>query len=136
MVTPAQVAGLPGLHVFPDFLTEAEEQEVMRCLDDPALNPDAPWKQSTFNGAHIGRVWGVSRQGTPPGPPIPSYLDFVVARMRSGGYLPTAKFVPNGGNAIDYRKYGCQTKCTGLLSIWVVLLVACACLFAGNWGIG
>jgi hypothetical protein len=98
------VPGLPGLHVFPDFLSEAEERELVRCLDDPALNPGAPWKPSTFNGAHIGRGWGVARRGTPPGPAIPSYLDFVLARMRGGDYLPTATFVPNGGNAIDYRK--------------------------------
>lgn len=50
----SSVSGLPGLHIFTDFISVEEEQEIIRCLDDKSQDNGAPWKNSTFNGGHIG----------------------------------------------------------------------------------
>lgn len=108
---------LPGQHTIPDFISEAEEAELLEFLDGPDTQP--PWKPSTFNGRHFGRRWGVGtklgcsgstsvKSGaecfSSPLHEMPPLLVRLVERMRTS-VEALRGFRPNEANAIDYRKH-------------------------------
>jgi alkylated DNA repair dioxygenase AlkB len=101
---------LPGLFLYEEFLTENEEAEILRQLDDTA-GYGLSWKPATFNGRHLGQRWGVhcnlrSRQVLPAERPLPPFCtEIIVPKLAA---LSTQRrnlrgFVPNEMNAIDYR---------------------------------
>lgn len=53
------VTELPGLIVIPNFITEEEETELIKCLDDDSL---MSWKISSFNGNCFSKYFGVKTQ--------------------------------------------------------------------------
>lgn len=75
---------LPGLYLVPEFVTEEEEAELLRCLDSPegggqgppaaagaaaraAAGPASPWQHSTFNGNCDSQSFGViTERGADP----------------------------------------------------------------------
>lgn len=91
---------LPGLLVYPDFITEEEEQEILQALDN---EPDNPWKTANFNGKHKGKRWGVhcnlrDRRVSAPERPMPSFYHRILQPK-----LAQLGLTPNEANAIDYR---------------------------------
>lgn len=53
------VAELPGLVVIPNFITEEEEADIIKLLDDDRL---MSWKFSSFNGDCFSKYFGVKTQ--------------------------------------------------------------------------
>lgn len=104
----------PGLCLYENFVTEEEEEQILKELDGEGENPEVrlPWKASTFNGSMRGKRWGVhcqlrNRCVTPAEHQLPDFAQtMLLPRLRdlssmiSGGKL----VVPNEANAIDYRK--------------------------------
>ena len=87
---PAPAPSLPGHFLIPDFITEAEEAELLAFVDGgEATNP---WRPSTFNGKHRGKRWGVEvdlrlREVRPARRPMPRVLSrspSACARRRPG----------------------------------------------------
>lgn len=103
---------LPGLFLYEDFLTEREEEEILRQLDDAEEGYGLTWKSATFNGRHLGQRWGVhcnlrTRQVNPAERPLPSFCsDILLCKLPAlSAYLKSLQgFIPNEINAIDYRK--------------------------------
>ncbi|KAK9863461.1 hypothetical protein WJX84_004168 [Apatococcus fuscideae] len=96
-------ASLPGQSLFPEFISEGEEAALLHLVDH---QPPA-WKDSTFNGSHRGKAWGVrmdlaKRTVLEPAVPMPPLLLQMAERMRSLPLL--AHFHPNEANAIDYQR--------------------------------
>lgn len=102
-LVPEPHAALPGEYRITDFVTKQEELDLIHMLDAaPPL-----WQDSTFNGKHRGKRWGVtmdlSKRTVVEGPtPLASELHMLIARMQSIPLL--SNFCPNEANAIDYRK--------------------------------
>lgn len=114
---PLQVP--PGLYVYPEFITLAEEEQLIQLLDDPTLQ-QPPWKLGRFNGQQCGKRWGVhcnlrDRRVDAPEHPLPPLFqsmlfpklaqlecwdELAVKRKRKHPYV----LVPNEANAIDYRR--------------------------------
>jgi alkylated DNA repair dioxygenase AlkB len=106
----------PGLFLYENFVTEEEEEHILKQLDDQGENlvngKHLPWKVSSFNGSARGKRWGVhcqlkNRCVTPAENELPEFIRMILLpRLRalhsmiSGGTL----VVPNEANAIDYRK--------------------------------
>lgn len=100
---------LPGVHVFEDFVSLEEEEQLLTKIDASA----APWALSRWNGLHLNKEWGrrivFDQSGSKPvammddaSKPLPKFLQDLSARFTSGKYLPTAAFRPNQCNAITY----------------------------------
>lgn len=96
---------LRGHFLIENFITEEEEERIVRFLDDDVV----PWKDSSFNGAHQGKRYGVEvnllkRTVDPAKNPLPKILrDLVIARFASA-HETLRNFTPNECNAINYRK--------------------------------
>jgi alkylated DNA repair dioxygenase AlkB len=105
----------PGLFLYENFVTEEEEEHILKQLDGNGENllncKHLPWKVSSFNGSARGKRWGVhcqlkNRCVTPAEHELPEFIRMILLpRLRalnsmiSGGTL----VVPNEANAIDYR---------------------------------
>ena len=103
---------LEGLYVVEDFVSANEEERILDLLDaDSGWNP---WRRSSFNGAHVGKAWGVkselkARRVVPARHAVPSWAQGLSRRMRrlgrslAGSPLECmAQFRPNDCNAIEY----------------------------------
>ena len=104
---------IPGLLVFEDFITPEEEEQILAAMDDFQKRDDyLPWKQSAFNGNHLGKRWGVhcnlrTRQVTPAEHPLPRFMHDIMIPKLQALHLPAmerVQWVPNEANAIDYRR--------------------------------
>eukprot|EP00052_Salpingoeca_macrocollata_P032503 m.325194 g.325194 ORF g.325194 m.325194 type:complete len:309 (-) comp37695_c0_seq1:62-988(-) len=96
------VRAIGGLYIFDDFISCAEENML---LDN--LRQQEKFHISHWNGVNLGTSWGVKtdfrlRTVTAGDRPLPAYLDFVLARMRSGSFPPLRAFRPNEANCIQY----------------------------------
>eukprot|EP00051_Salpingoeca_urceolata_P003418 m.57555 g.57555 ORF g.57555 m.57555 type:complete len:374 (+) comp12762_c0_seq2:57-1178(+) len=105
MLKASTVPGLPGLYLFPNFITEEEHDRLVTALD---TEPGHPFEPQVANGTHLGKRWGynvdIRRIVVPPQKhPMPEFLDFAIKRMITS-VEPLKAFQPNGGNAIDYRR--------------------------------
>jgi alkylated DNA repair dioxygenase AlkB len=103
---------IPGLFLFPEFITEAEEEQILAELDGNSADHHSeflPWKAANFNGPHLGKRWGVhcnlrDRKVEAPENPLPSFIrNILVPKLK---LIPEMKgCVPNEANAIDYRRH-------------------------------
>lgn len=99
---------IPGLYIHHEFITEKEEKELIAMLDGRAEEDTfLPWRQSKFNGKHIGKRWGVhcslkDRKVYPEENPLPSSLMKIIERIKSLDIMDGC--APNEANAISYRK--------------------------------
>jgi hypothetical protein len=108
---------LPGLFVFPDFITPGEEMDILGYLDGETT---IPWKMASFNGPHFGKRWGVhcnlrDRKVSAAETPLPGFFhQILLPKVRA--LLTTAHHLPpplisliqqwnaNEANAIRYHK--------------------------------
>jgi len=101
-----RTCGLQGHLVVEDFLSEAEEEELIQHVEAPSPS----WATQRHNGLHMGKQWGVRNlygQGIvlPPlaSAPFPDWLAPFVERIRA--QLPAlSRFAPNEVNAIWYDR--------------------------------
>ncbi|GLC58507.1 hypothetical protein PLESTB_001368500 [Pleodorina starrii] len=114
MLRPVPHPSLDGQYVVSEFVTPAEEAELLALCDDPVLQPPwSPWSGQTYANATAqrtrGKRWGVlpdyHRRGVAPlEHPLPPLLRLLAERMRARvGLLRRQSFHPNEANAIDYR---------------------------------
>jgi hypothetical protein len=109
-------ASLPGLWLIENFLSEPEEEALLRYLDG---DPNNAWQLTSFNGTHRAKKWGVrtdlrAKTFLPPHHQMPPLLLPLIARMQYFGATPTAtgvrgcpplrNFAPNEANAIEYQR--------------------------------
>lgn len=93
---------LLGHHVFMNFITEQEEEDLLRWIDTCA----PPWKTLRINGRHHGKKWGHfvnlrDRKVTLGDGPLPDPLLHLVKRMRQS--IPFLEmFLATDANAIEY----------------------------------
>jgi alkylated DNA repair dioxygenase AlkB len=83
-----QNGGIPGLIVVHNFITEEEEQDILKNLD---LDTQNPWKPSTFNGKYDVKGYGLrtelryevqgARQVHKAVHPMPGWADFLHERI-------------------------------------------------------
>jgi alkylated DNA repair dioxygenase AlkB len=110
--------------VFDEFLSEQEEREVLRELDDdidvgsgangipPSSAASSSWKSERHTGVHREKRYGVdhdlwSRSIRAPVRPLPPFVDrLLVPRFGRVRELRARRFRPDEGNAIEYRR-GC-----------------------------
>lgn len=95
---------LPGLFLYEDFISEKEEEEIIRYLDSDI---DIPWWEAKFNGKHVGKRWGVhcslrDRKVYKAENPLPLCVQRVIDRVKK--LKPMKNCTPNEANAIDYRR--------------------------------
>ena len=102
---------LPGLHIFPDFVSPEEEAQLIQSIEQTR----PPFRISNWNGKHWNKEWGTKIRfiGTKDAAngiddasqsvPLPPFLQLISDRFTNGDYLPTAAFVPNNCNAIKYQ---------------------------------
>jgi alkylated DNA repair dioxygenase AlkB len=102
---------IPGLFLFPDFITEAQEEQILAELDGTSADHRSeflPWKAANFNGPHFGKRWGVhcnirDRKVEAPENPLPNFIRNMLAPKLE--LIAEMKgCVPNEANAIDYRR--------------------------------
>ena len=96
---------IPGLYVYENFITQAEEEELLHGLD---IVDHLPWKPARFNGKNLGKRWGVhcnlrDRRVDAPEHPLPECLKKIVL-PKLVALTPMNGCVPNEANAIDYYK--------------------------------
>lgn len=99
---------LPGNHIIEEFITQAEENEIVGRLDADMRNP---WKLWTFSGRYFGKRYGVRveygprRMVLPSEFGMPSWLSAIVVRIEEAVKRLTGEdFAINECNAIDYRR--------------------------------
>ena len=96
---------IPGLFVYPNFLTEEEESIILQELD---VHDSVSWKPSYFNGKSIGKRWGVhcnlrDRRVDAAQCPLPDCIhNILLPKLQN--LLPMQGCFPNEANAIDYRR--------------------------------
>lgn len=76
-----QVPAVPGLVYVPDYLSRAEECELLRAVDNEPWRTD--WQRRR-------QVYGVAYSGPQAGArlaPLPEWLSWLVARVRADGWL-------------------------------------------------
>ena len=102
---------IPGLFVYYNFISENEEMEIMEEMEK--VQP--PWRESSFNGKHRGKKWGVQcklkeRCVLPAIHPMPSTFQTILfPKFRQCKALRDQRQEPiqfNEGNAIDYVQRG------------------------------
>ena len=98
---------LPGHYILENFITEDEERRIVDWLDDDIAA--GPWRDSSFNGAHQGKKYGVEpnllkRCVEPARVPMPKILRDVVVAKFAAAHETLKHFTPNECNAINYRK--------------------------------
>lgn len=96
---------LPGLYLYHDFITEAEEELISQQLDN---EPNLPWKESRFNGKNMGKRWGVhcnlrDRRVDAPEHPLPDWFQTILL-PKLKQLAPMKGCIPNEANAIEYRR--------------------------------
>ncbi|OUS49392.1 hypothetical protein BE221DRAFT_87495 [Ostreococcus tauri] len=97
---------MSGHFLLLDFITEDEERAIVEYLD---ADTSRPWKDSSFNGAHEGKKYGVEpnllkRTVEPTKVPIPKILKQLVIKKFASAHETLRRFEPNECNAINYRK--------------------------------
>jgi alkylated DNA repair dioxygenase AlkB len=103
---------IPGLFLVENFISEEEEQLILKTLDDSSRNDFLRWNPSKFNGTHFGKRWGVhcnlrTRTVTPPEHPMPRFIhDILIPKLQALNIPAIQKtdWIPNEANAIDYRR--------------------------------
>ena len=95
---------IPGLFLYEDFVSEEEEQGILKYLDSESIQ----WKKSFFNGLSFGKRWGVhcnlrDKLVSAAENPLPDFIhEILVPKLKD---LPPVKgCIPNEANAIDYRR--------------------------------
>lgn len=107
---PHSYEPIPGLFVYEDFITEEEEEMIVKACVNVDRDVLPAWKQCRFNGKHIGKRWGVhcnlrDRRVDAPENPLPDVLSKIVfPKLRQLNLPATKAFWPNEANAIDYRR--------------------------------
>ncbi len=105
----ARTSKLPGHFLLEDFLSEAEEAELLAAVESDA---SPKWQASTLNGRSRGKAWGVqmslggrgSKGTVAPGTvPFPEWLGFLVQRVRARVHFLRG-WSPNHVNAIWYDR--------------------------------
>lgn len=98
---------LPGLHLFHDFITEEEEEQILAELDGTSHHEGfLPWKFARFNGPHKGKRWGVHcnlrdrRVGAAENPLPPFVVTILLPKLQRVPQMIGCS--PNEANAIDY----------------------------------
>ena len=97
---------LPGHFLIENFIDEDEESRIVEFLDEDV---ERPWRDSSFNGAHEGKKYGVEpnllkRVVEPAKVPIPRVLRELVINKFADAHPTLKNFTPNECNAINYRK--------------------------------
>jgi len=97
---------LSGHFLLENFITEDEERDIVNFIDDDAVNP---WKDSSFNGAHEGKRYGVEvnlakRVVERARFAMPAILRRLVIERFAGAHETLRNFEPNECNAINYIK--------------------------------
>ena len=97
---------LPGHFLIENFIDEDEESRIVEFLDEDF---ERPWRDSSFNGAHEGKKYGVEpnllkRVVEPAKVPIPRVLRELVINKFADAHPTLKNFTPNECNAINYRK--------------------------------
>jgi alkylated DNA repair dioxygenase AlkB len=104
-------AKLPGLHIFENFLTCKEENDLVHKIEQSQPR----WKMSHWNGKHWNKEWGTKIRfvgaenvgaidDESQSAVLPNFLhQAVISKFSNGDYLPTAAFKPNECNAIKYE---------------------------------
>lgn len=117
----------PGLFIFPNFITEQQEEELLHQLDKTENIPQ--WSTEHHTGIHREKRWGVdhdlwSRKVREPIHVIPSWIESMIIhrlqllRLQSehndrtkkendidGNFVATMQsFDPNDVNAIEYKR--------------------------------
>lgn len=108
-------SSLPGLHLFEEFISTEEEEEIIRHLDgtneDQQSEQFLQWNPSRFNGKHVGKRWGVhcslkDRKVYPHANPLPASIQKIISRIAACEMKHSIMkgCTPNEANAIDYRR--------------------------------
>jgi alkylated DNA repair protein alkB family protein 4 len=102
---------LPGLFLYHEFVSEAEERQILAALDGESSQfgkDSLPRVLANFNGPHLGKRWGVhcnlrDRRVTAPENPLPCFVrDLLAPKLKV--LKPMNNFSLNEANAIDYRR--------------------------------
>ena len=99
---------LPGLYVIEDFISIEEESLILSAIKDNVKENSPRWTESTFNGKHLGKRWGVHcnlrlRKVTSATHEMPSFFrDIIFPKLLCLKQMNGIR--PNEANAIDYRK--------------------------------
>lgn len=107
----ASLEPIPGLFIFPNFITEEEEAAILRELDGDGGGSDQAWSTERHTGIHRQKRWGVdhdlwSRALRPPKHALPDFMRTVLLpRLRTIAWC-MKDCVPNEVNAIEYRRAG------------------------------
>ena len=97
---------LSGHFLLENFITEDEERDIVNFIDDDTVNP---WKDSSFNGAHEGKRYGVevnlaTRVVERARFAMPAILRRLVIERFARAHETLRNFEPNECNAINYLK--------------------------------
>ena len=103
---------IPGLFLFENFITDSEEDIIIRELDGSKTygkNHDfIKWKKTKFNGMFEGKRWGVhcnlrDRRVYKEENPLPSFIQYILLpKLRRLKCMNGC--IPNEANAINYQK--------------------------------
>ena len=99
---------IPGLYIFPNFITEAEEAAILKELHDSERPTAQKWSVERHTGSHREKRWGVdhdlwSRELRPPKHALPDFMDdILLPRFKRLACMKDC--IPNDVNAIEYRK--------------------------------
>jgi alkylated DNA repair dioxygenase AlkB len=107
-ITPSSEP-IPGLHLYHDFISEDEENQILAELDG-TLYPETflPWQFNRFNGPNRGKRWGVHcnlrdrRVGHAENEMPPFFNNILLPKLRC--VVPMKGCTPNEANAIDYNR--------------------------------
>mmetsp|Transcript_24297 Transcript_24297/g.36012 ORF Transcript_24297/g.36012 Transcript_24297/m.36012 type:complete len:322 (-) Transcript_24297:1893-2858(-) len=108
-VNPPLSEPISGLHQFPNFITEQEEQQILAELDgEKNVQSYLSWKASRFNGHHQGKRWGVhcnlrDRKVTEAENLLPIFLSTIIL-PKLQQIKQMMGCIPNEANAIDYQR--------------------------------
>ena len=96
---------IPGLFVFPDFITAEEEAIILREVDDESLQP---WAFQRHTGKNREKRWGIdhdlwSQSLRPPKHALPDFMHAIlIPRLQRLKCMQGC--TPNDVNAIEYRR--------------------------------
>jgi len=101
---PGRESHLPGHLLLREFVSEDEEEEILRRLEEDDGNP---WRWQEGNGAHYGKSFGerirYGRNAVEPEVfPMPAYLGNIIRRLPSAYPPLTDSFCPTECNALLY----------------------------------
>jgi alkylated DNA repair dioxygenase AlkB len=96
---------IPGLYLYYDFVTEEEEDVIMKELNDKSV---VVWKRQRHTGSHSEKRFGVdhdlwSRDTRPPKYTLPAFMELIlIPRLKRVAAMRGC--VPTEVNAIAYRQ--------------------------------